>query len=305
MIHKLEFRAMGCQMLATVDSPSLPAELDDVPVWFEEWEQSLSRFRPDSELSNVNRQAGAPTRVSQVFADVFETATYAEKNSGGLVTPILLDALVQAGYDRSFNLLPLRPTIAYADTLLCQPRLDEVSWDASTRTICLPHDLHLDFGGTAKGWAALRAAEKLAKWGPALVNAGGDIAVSDVQSNGRPWLVGVANPFNPSENIELLQLGRCGLATSGRDKRRWLQGDRWNHHIIDPYTSQPAETDVLTATVVAPSVIEAELVAKTILISGSQTGMNWLEENPQLAGMLVLESGEVLYSRTMEKYLWS
>ncbi|MCP4140064.1 MAG: FAD:protein FMN transferase [Chloroflexi bacterium] len=296
---------MGSQIFVAVESPSYPIELEHVPNWFEGWEDSLSRFRPKSELSKVNREAGMPTKVSKTFADVFETALYAEQNSGGLVTPVLLDAIKESGYDRDFDLLPLQSDKICPQTFSSQSRLDEVVWDAERSTICLPPDMHLDFGGTAKGWAALQAAERLGKYGPALVNAGGDIAISHARKNDEPWLVGVANPFNRSENLEILQLPLCGVATSGRDKRRWLQDDRWNHHIIDPHTSLPAETDILTVTVVASSVIEAELAAKTIFISGVQAGLAWLDERSDLAGILILENGECLYSQRMEEYLWS
>ncbi len=65
----------------------------------------------------------------------------------------------------------------------------------------------------------------------------------------------------------------------------------------------PAETDVLTATVIAPSVMQAEAVTKTLLISGSAAGMGWLQSQPSFAAMLVLEDGECLYSENMENYL--
>ena len=304
MIHKLQFRAMGCQMLVAIDSPQKPAELELVPVWFEGWEQTFSRFRLDSELSLVNRRAGFPTQVSQGFADVFEIALEAERISGGMVTPVLLDSLLRAGYDRSFDLLAPQQTFSYPEPILCLPRLGEIDWDASTRTIFSPPDLHLDFGGIVKGWAAHQAAEKLKGIGPALVDAGGDIAVSGPQADGQPWPIGVADPFNPTENLDLLQIEAGGLATSGRDRRRWLHGSRWNHHIIDPRSGAPAETDVLTATVIAPSVIQAEMTAKTCLILGSQNGLDWLEADPSLAGMLVLEDGQRLYSSKFENYLW-
>ncbi len=70
---------MGCRMLAAIDGMRSQSVLDNVPVWFEEWEGLLSRFREDSELSEVNRRAGTPTVVSQVFADVFELALQAER----------------------------------------------------------------------------------------------------------------------------------------------------------------------------------------------------------------------------------
>ena len=305
MLHQIVFRAMGSQIFVAVESPLPPTELNNVSNWFEEWEESLSRFRPNSELSKVNRVASMPTEVSQTFADVFETALSAEQNSEGLVTPVLLDAINELGYDRSFDLLPLQSDIFHPQVFSAQPHLDEVSWEATTRTFCLPPNMQLVFGGTAKGWAALQAAQRLGKFGPALVNAGGDISISSARKDDEPWRVGIANPFNRSENLEILQLPACGVATSGRDKRRWLQGDRWNHHLIDPRTGLSVETDILTVTVVAPSVIEAELAAKTIFISGIDAGLTLLDENPSLAGMLILEDGECLYSEKMEKYLWS
>ncbi len=303
MINKLEFPAMGCQILVAVDSPNHSEDLIEVPAWFDEWEAAFSRFRIDSELSRVNRANGVPTHVSQDFAEVFETALRAEQTSAGLVTPVLLDALIHAGYDRSFDSLPREQAPYGSEELLMLPHLEEVDWDPVASMIWLPPDLHLDFGGVAKGWAAQRAASRLARVGPALVDAGGDIAISDLQTDGSPWLVGIANPFKPAENLEVLRLAGCGVATSGRDARNWLRGGRLSHHIIDPRTGLPAETDVLTATVIAPSVTEAEAVAKMIMISGSSAGLEWLDANPSLAAMLVLEDGNCLYSKTMEIYV--
>jgi thiamine biosynthesis lipoprotein len=303
MIYSIEFRAMGSQILAAVDSPSLPEDLPAVPDWFEAWEGTLSRFRLDSELSQVNRTDSVPLQVSQDFADVFEVARRAEQASGGLVTPVLLDALVHAGYDRSFDLLPREQAFSLPGEIVSLPHLAEVDWDASRRRIWLPPDLHLDFGGVAKGWTALQAANRLAVYGPALVNAGGDIAITGAQVDGSSWLVGIANPFEPSENLEVLKLVRCGVATSGRDARNWLRGGRLSHHIIDPRTGLPAETDVLTATVVGPSVTDAETAAKTVLIKGSDAGLDWLEADPQLAAMVVLENGSCLQSANLKPYI--
>jgi thiamine biosynthesis lipoprotein len=64
MLQRLDFRAMGCQMLALLDVDRRVASFDTVPVWFEAWEQALSRFRADSELSRLNQRTGQWVRVS-------------------------------------------------------------------------------------------------------------------------------------------------------------------------------------------------------------------------------------------------
>jgi thiamine biosynthesis lipoprotein len=163
--------------------------------------------------------------------------------------------------------------------------------------------LRLDLGGVAKGWAAQRAMRKLERFGPALVDAGGDIAISGLRSGGRPWLVGIDDPRQEGESIGTLRLGRCGVATSGRDYRRWKQDGRWKHHIIDPRTGEPAVTDVLTATVIAQTVLDAEMAAKVVLILGSRKGLAWLEGRPGYAGVLVTDGGDVLTSKSLENIL--
>lgn len=308
-IHKLEFRAMGCQMLAALDEPSRKANtrLSSVPVWFEDWEQALSRFRDDSELSKINRTSGVPQRVSLTFWKVLQEARQAERLSSGLVTPLVLDALEMAGYNTSFENL----AVSEPETAITQSRvnryfsLSEVESDSPHRQVCLPEGAHLDFGGVAKGWAAHQAMKRLSVYGPALVDAGGDIAISGVQRDGARWAVAVADPINPQRNLGILMLGKNGVATSGVDFRRWQRNGHWQHHIIDPRTGAPAETDILSATVVAPDVMQAETAAKTVVILGSQDGMQWLDRQPEMEGILVSADGSLLESHNINKYLWS
>jgi thiamine biosynthesis lipoprotein len=301
-----EFRAMGCQMLAALDvaTPAATEWLAEVPGWFAEWERRLSRFRDDSELAWLNRQAGGPVQVSDILWDVVKTALQAAQRSHGLVTPTLLAELELAGYDRSFDMLGAH--VPAAAPPLATPSGD---WNAvvlrlGSRSICLPPGVRLDLGGVAKGWAADRAAREVGAHGPALLDEGGDIAVSRPMADGSPWPIGVADPSELDGQIELLLLESGGVATSGRDYRRWRQGGSWQHHIIDPRTGRPAVTDVLSATVVAASAREAEMAAKTALILGSHAGLAWIEARPSLAALLVLENRRIVRSQRLERYTW-
>jgi thiamine biosynthesis lipoprotein len=302
--ERLEFRAMGSDMLAILDVPEArPTNLHLVPAWFESWEQSLSRFRADSELSQLNRTFDQPVPVSTTLWQVFELALLAERFSGGLLTPTVLDALIEAGYDRDINEL----RAGNDERTPAQPsRVDPLSivlFDVQARTICLPRGLHLDFGGVAKGWAAEQAMHRLSGDGAALIDAAGDIALSGPRLDGSPWIIGVADPLQRGGDLVELRLPGGGVATSGKDRRRWQRGGRWQHHLIDPVTSLPSQTDLLTATVIARSVTEAEMAAKTAFLLGSRSGMEWIEANPQFAALFVLEDGLVLTSRRLRTYL--
>ena len=302
-LHRLEFRAMGCEILAAVDGEHQPALLLKVPEWFEEWEQALSRFRYDSELTRLNQIHGCPVHVSETLWDVFQTAHTAGEMTDGLVTPTLLDAIIEAGYDRPFEVLSHQTTSAPDPVITISQPLTAITFNEATRTITLPPGMGLDFGGVAKGWAAHQAMKRLQAEGPALVDAAGDIAISGSRADGSPWQIGVADPFHPEEEIETLFLYENGVATSGKDRRRWLRDGVLQHHIIDPHTNKSAETDLLTVTVTAPNVMEAEAAAKTAFILGSHTGLEWIEARTQLAALFILDNGQMVYSCQMEKYL--
>ncbi len=303
MMHRREFRAMGSRMLAVIDCDLYPRVLQDVPAWFEEWEQVLSRFRSDSELSRLNLNAGRSVPVSQTLWDVYRISLEAENLTDGLVSPLVLDALVRAGYDRSFDQLQVNNLGPLPDFDTTAFTSADIVLDPSDRSICLPKRARLDFGGVAKGWAAHQATRRLGRAGPALVDAGGDIAVNGERSNGEAWAIGVADPFRPDSHLEILYLERGGVATSGKDYHRWVADGVVQHHIINPRTGLPAETDVLTATVVAPTVMQAEAMAKMVIIAGSQAGLARLDADAELAGLLVLEGGQTLYSRNLKQYL--
>ncbi|MGB7873294.1 MAG: FAD:protein FMN transferase [Anaerolineales bacterium] len=303
MLHTLPFRAMGCQMLAILeqDCEDAPGILARVPDWFEEWEQALSRFRHDSELSRLNRTADQPVPVSQTLWDVFQASLTADQETGGLVTPTVLEAVEMAGYDRPFD--ELFGSRNYVGLGADVRPLSIVIYDEQPRTICLPPEIRLDFGGVAKGWTAHQAVQRLKASGPALMNAGGDIAISGPRLNDEPWLIGISNPFEPEQDLVTLHLHGGGVATSGKDRRRWMQGTLLNHHIIDPRTGQPAMTDILTVTVIAPTTMEAEAAAKSVFLMGSGDGLDWLESDSGLAGVLVLDDGQVIASQRAKDYL--
>ena len=305
MLHRLPFRAMGGEMIAILeaDSDSPPAILDEIPGWFEEWEQAFSRFRIDSELSRLNQTFDQPVEVSEPFWDVFQYAISASNITNGLVTPTVLDAVVEAGYYQNFDDLPrYQNSYGHPVMTLVNP-LSQIVWDEANRTICLPYGVRLDFGGVAKGWSAHQTVERLQEYGPALMNAAGDIAIGDMLKSGDEWQVGVKNPFDRSTDFEVLKLSRCGVATSGKDRRRWSQNGSLRHHIIDPKTGLPAETDVLAATIIAPTATEAEAAAKAVLIMGAEDGLKWIEDDSTLAGIIVLEDGRALYSQRISNYL--
>lgn len=301
MIRLNEFRAMGCHTLAAIDTQAELGDmlLDKAPEWFETWEAKLSRFRPDSELNRLNRSQGRLTPVSAVLWNVLQAALNAYEKSGGLVTPAVLDALEAAGYTDTFDHIePLQRDDGRVPHPV--PGLEGLEMRLVSHSVRLPLGIRLDLGGVGKGWAAHNAMRRLEEFGPSFVDAGGDIAISSCKKNGDPWLVAIDDPRAPGDNLGTLRLGRCGVATSGKDYRRWRKNGAWQHHIINPRTGRPADTDVLTATVVAPNVMDAEMAAKTVLIMGCQEGLDWLQSQPGYSALVVTDDGSLVATPSLQ-----
>ncbi len=252
-----EFHAMGTEielLLDADDGERAQSALRAVVEEFERLEAMLSRFRPDSELSQLNRDGRilAPPDLERLVGLALE----AREDTGGRFDPTVYDALTRAGYDRSFEQVEPNAAGDNGQGARCGGR---VSIDSATGLIEIEPGFHIDLGGIGKGYAVDRATEILAVLGPCLVNAGGDLAVR----GDKPWPVGV-------EDGPTLELTRGAIATSGRDRRHWRRGDEERHHLIDPATGRPAQTDLLRVTVVASTATEADVLAKTLFLGGEQ-----------------------------------
>jgi Membrane-associated lipoprotein involved in thiamine biosynthesis len=301
------FRAMGSRILIAMDADEITTKeaVSEAANWFEEWEQTFSRFRIDSELSEVNQRAGEKLRVSSNFWHVLELALAIEQKTEGLVTPTKLTALEEAGYAVSFEGISENIGSVLAHAFTSDETLESLQMNVGDHTIRMPIGMRLDLGGIVKGWAAQQAMIRLREAGPVLVDAGGDIAISGPLHDGMPWAVGVDDPFQAGQSLGLMMLPGSGIATSGKDYHRWLKGNQWQHHIIDPRTDQPAESDVFTATVIAEDVMEAEAWAKVALILGSRAGTERLNRLNNLAYLLVLEDGSIIENEQFTQYRWN
>jgi thiamine biosynthesis lipoprotein len=261
LLQRIAFAAMGTRVEALLEAPPSSAArraLARVREEFERLEAVFSRFRRNSELSRLN-EAGS-IEAGPDLLEVVELALDARERTGGRFDPTLHDALVAAGYDRTFDELDERAAPRPAPD---PGQARDVT--VRGRRIELGPGVRLDLGGIVKGYAADRCARQLAPLGPCLVNAGGDLAVAGTRTGGS-WPVAVEVP----NGTLTLALASGGLATSGRDRRRWRQRGEERHHIIDPLTCRPAERGPLTVTVAAASATEAEVAAKAIFLAGER-----------------------------------
>lgn len=298
MSHMIEvgrsFRAMNTDVTVAVSVHSADASLatnaiEEVECRFREAEAALSRFNPDSELSRLNSAAGIPFKSSTILFNAVSAAVHAARATHGIFDPTILNDLVAAGYDRSFDRLAYRSQPATSAPQCSRNWLD-IGLDATTSVIRIPSGCSLDLGGIGKGWTIDRAAEDLRSFPGFALDAGGDIVVEGTQADGDPWTVGVSNPFAEDKNLMVLELTGGAVCTSSTLRRAWYSPEGNRHHIIDPRTGRPAHSGVVAATVTAPTAVKAETVAKVAIILGEEDGMRFIRRQ-RTEGLLVMEDG--------------
>lgn len=268
----VSFPAMGTTVSLMAHEAIDPAVLEDIRTLFAEWEHTLSRFDPTSELSRLNRAAGTGRfPVSPLLARVLGAALAAARGTGGAFDPTLGRQLAAAGYARGFH-LP-----ADAGLRLARPRPGgawrRVELDPLTSTVAVPAGVAVDLGGIAKGMAVDAATSLLAARAVdrVLVNAGGDIRVAGGGADFAVTLTDVPG--------ELVTLRSGAIATSTTARRRWRAGGVDQHHLLDPRTGEPSASGVWSVTVAAATCAQAEVAAKTALVLGAVDGEAFLAEH--------------------------
>jgi thiamine biosynthesis lipoprotein len=160
-----------------------------------------------------------------------------------------------------------------------------VTVDRRSRTVTRPPRVELDSGGIAKGLFADMLAEQLTRFEAFAIDCAGDIRIGGRAGVARPVLVDDPLGHGSLHEFELVS---GGVATSGIGRRSWLGADgRPAHHLLDPSTGRPAYTGILQATALAPTALEAEMLAKAALLSGPDGAHRWLRHG----GLVVFEDG--------------
>jgi thiamine biosynthesis lipoprotein len=288
----LSFRALGTSaVIATADQTcegyacaAVVRELDAI-------DRACSRFRPDSELSHVNRAGGEWTAIGPVLLEALRVALAAARDSGGLVDPTVGRTLRTSGYDSTFRVVAARDGNAFRAEFCSVPGWQSVELDENAATVRVPADVELDLGATAKALACDRAATAAAAVaGGTLVSLGGDIAVAGATPAGG-WPVRIADDHATPLDAQGPSIGLegGGLATSSTTVRRWRSGTVELHHLVDPRTGRPARSRWRTVSVAAKTCVDANIASTACFLLDDAPG--WLEARRLPARLVAVDGG--------------
>ena len=254
--------------------------LDEV----ERIEQQLSVFRFDSRIHYVNLTAHeSPVRLDKEIFDLIVQCVHLAEETGGAVD-ITSGALWKAwGFAKRQGRIPDAKELTHAKELTGFHLLE---LDESAQTVRFKKQgIELNFGCVGKGFALDIAAEKLREHDVhRFLFYGG---LSSMLASGADWKIGIAHPLRPGQRLRELTLNNVAVSTSGSQKQFFRHGGRRYSHLIDPRSGEPAE-GVYTATVLAPTATQAELLSTAFFVLGAEKTAEYCLMHPEISAVLTI-----------------
>lgn len=271
-----------------------PSALDCVFDLLQEYERAFSVTDPESEISAVNASEGKPVEVGERTAALIVGVLSVSERTDGAIDPTVYPITAEWGFTKGEYHIPTEEEIG---ELL--PLVDYRRVTLDGRTVTIPEGFRLDFGAAAKGFALEDAKLALKEKGitSVVLNLGGNIQTVGVKEDGSPWRTAIAAPDGSGENVCILELGECAVATSGNYERYFIGEDGEHYcHIMDPESGRPVRNGLSSVTVIGESAFLCDALSTALFVMGSERAAEFWRESDDFEMVLIGEDGVIRYT---------
>ncbi len=249
---------------------------------------SLSMFNPKSTISLINRNE--TDKADEMLSEVLQLSFIINKATNGAFDPTVAPLVNAWGFGFKSGQLPDSTQV---DSLLALVGLSHIHLQDGKLTKDNPLSI-LDFSAIAKGYGVDRAAQVLRDRGikDFMVEIGGEVVTEGVNEKGKPWRIGINKPDDDSTSTnaelqDIVSLSGKAIATSGNYRNFYISNGKKIAHTINPMTGYPAQQDILSSTVLAPTCAEADAFATAFMVLGLDRAKQVLKSLPQLEAYFI------------------
>lgn len=253
----------------------------------------------DGEVYTLNE-----TGSGKVSQDTLSLLEQAEEISGGTENAfdITIYPLMELwGFTTGNCKVPANKEINY---VLDKVDQSQISLEKESGKVTLGKGQKIDFGGIAKGYASNRVMEiwKQAGVTSGMVSLGGNVQVLGRKIDGTPWKVGIRDPESKEGDVlGALQVTDCAVITSGGYERYFEEDGESYHHILDTSTGYPADSGLLSVTIVSEDGTKADALSTALFVMGKEKAISYWREHPkEFEAVLVEEDGTVYITEGLE-----
>ena len=288
---------MGSRFQITlVDKDSISAEqnIDKAIAEITRIENLISEWRPETQISQVNQNAGIkPIKVDKEVFDLTKKGIYFSKLTDGAfdISIVAMDKIWK--FDDSMDELPSEQAIKES---VRHVGYQNIVLDSTNSTIFLKNPgMKIGFGSIGKGYAADKTRDLMKSIGvkAGIIDASGDISTWGTQPDGKPWAIGINNPFNDHKMAAVLYFKENAVTTSGSyEKYAEIHGKRYSH-IMNPKTGYPS-TGLTSVTITGPNATMANGFSTSIMVLGEKEGLKLLKQFPEYHYLLITDKGKII-----------
>ena len=254
----------------------------------ERYENLLSKTVAGSDVQRINASKGEPVTVDPETWAILRRAKEINRLTGGAFSVTIAPLSAQWDFTGGTNRMPTDEERLAALPLVDDDRLVL----GEDHTVMLPEGMEIDLGGIAKGYIADQVAAMIqGKVHGATLSFGGNVYVVGLKPDGTAFNLGIQDPGGPTgTSIAVIQATDVSLVTSGIYERFFMVGDTRYHHILDPETGLPADSDLASASILDVSSMDADALATACIVLGQEKAKSLLEELG-LDGVLITRDG--------------
>ena len=287
--YQKDFFAMDTFFELTAYGKNAPEALDAAQSLSMELDAELDATDPDSALYALNEAGGGSADGN--CAALLEIALPLCESTGGAFDITLLRLSQAWGFSGGETRVPGPSEIA---ALLGRAGWEKVVY--GNGAVALPDGAALDFGAIAKGYAGQKLAELLATHGveSAMLSLGGNVQVLGRKPDGTLWSVGIADPADKERVVGSVTVEDAAVVTSGAYQRYFEEGGVRYHHILDPETGYPAQSDLLSVTIITENGALADALSTALFVMGKEKALAYWREHGGFEAVLITEDGRVL-----------
>ncbi|KQS30903.1 FAD:protein FMN transferase [Dyadobacter sp. Leaf189] len=302
VLRKRTTMLMGGRFDITIvaqDSAAAEMHIDTVISEITRIENLISDWKPSSQVSEVNANAGIrPVKVDAEVFELTERALSLSELTGGAFD-ISFAAMERIWkYDGSMTQMPSPEAVKKSVALV---GYRNIILDKANSTIFLKmKGMKIGFGALGEGYATDKCRQMMLAKGveAGIVNGSGDMSVWGKQPDGRDWVIGINDPARAGELFAVLPIHQGAVVTSGSyEKFVMLDGKRYSH-IINPATGYPA-TGLTSVTVFGPSAEMANGFSTSLMVMGKTAGLALLDQYPAFSCMMIADNGQVFCSKNL------
>ena len=257
-------------------------------------DEILSVGNPESEVSQLNGHKEAS--LSSDTAAILEEALQIYQETHGAFDITVYPLMDAWGFTTGEYRVPEKSEIA---ELLKVVGSDQIEYNAETGDASLTDGQGIDLGGIAKGYASDRIMEIFSEYDLAsgVVSLGGNVECYGVKPDGNLWRCGIQSPFDTSGLIGILEMADGAAITSGPYERCFTDGTSGieYHHILDPSTGYPANTGILSVTIVSPNGILADGLSTACYVMGLNGTIEFWKGYQEPFDFIIMTDDEEIY----------